>query len=187
MSAALRWKPSKQTRRLLRLGHIAAAGTWLGFDLILFILTVTALRAEATHSAAAAVSISAFTTWPLIVTGLVTLATGILLGTGSKYGLTRYWWVLIKLLLTIVLIGLVPVLLLSGVEALESSGLRALDTGGAPVVDRTALFPPIVSSASVSFAMVLSVFRPWGRVARRATLDHMPAPGTSDDRRARSQ
>lgn len=167
---SIRWRPSAKVRRLLLLIHIAAAGVWLGFDLVLGILTITAVKAEAAPAASAAVSIAAFTTWPLITVGLLTLTTGILLGIGSKYGLIRYRWVLIKLVLTIVLIALVPLLLLSGVATLYEGGLSALTSGSMPVVGLNALFPPIVSTASVSFAMVLSVFKPWGRTRRAARL-----------------
>lgn len=166
MSKPIHWRPSPKLRKTLLLVHIAAAGAWLGIDLVLGILTATALAAEAAPASAAAVSIAAFTTWPLITVGLLTLATGILLGIGSKYGLIRYWWVLAKLVLNIVLVALVPILLLSGVATLHASGLAALEGGGKPTVAATALFPPIMSSIAVSTAMTLSVFKPWGRRGR---------------------
>lgn len=173
MPDVIRWRPSPKVRKTLLLVHIASAGAWLGFDLVLGILTVTALRADASSAAAAAVSLAAFTTWPLVATGLLALTSGILLGIGSKYGLVRYRWVLIKLLLTIALIALVPVLLMSGVTTLHENGLRAMETGSAPVVEWNALFPPIVSSTSLVFAMTLSVFKPWGRTRRLSRMKSM--------------
>lgn len=173
----IRWRPSAKVRKTLLLVHIAAAGVWLGFDLVLGILTVTAVSAEATDAAAAAVSIAAFTTWPLITVGLLTLTTGILLGIGSKYGLIRYRWVLVKLVLTIVLIALVPILLLTGVATLHGNGVAALAAGSTPTVAINALFPPIVSTTSVAFAMVLSVFKPWGRLRRTDRLSAMRDSG----------
>lgn len=167
MSEVIRWRPAPKLRKTLLLVHIAAAGVWLGLDVVLGVLTIQALTADAAPAAAAAVSIAAFTTWPLITVGLLTLATGVLLGLGSKYGLVRYRWVLIKLVLNLVLVALVPALLLPGVAALHGSGLAALDAGGTPTVPATALFPPIVSSVAVAFAMTLSVFKPWGRLRRR--------------------
>jgi hypothetical protein len=32
-----------------------------------------------------------FAVWPLIATGLVCLASGVVLGLGTKWGLIRYW------------------------------------------------------------------------------------------------
>jgi hypothetical protein len=178
MSDLIRWRPTPNTRKALLLVHIAAAGAWLGFDLVLGILTITALTADATSAAAAAVSIAAFTTWPLIIAGLLSLTTGVLLGIGSKYGLIRYWWVLVKLVLNIVLTSLVPILLLSGVTILHENGLAALEVGGGPLVPSTALFPPIVSSTAVAFAMTLSVFKPWGRIRRTNSMKHVPVPSS---------
>ena len=86
-----------RTRKLLLLVHIAAAGVWLGLDLVLGIFVVTVLTGDATGAGAAAASLAAVATWPLVVAGLVTLASGVLLGLGSKYGLMRYRWVLVKL------------------------------------------------------------------------------------------
>lgn len=166
MSDVIRWRPSPKVRKTVLLVHIAAAGAWLGIDIVLGVLTVTALTASAAQAAAAAVSIAAFAVWPLVVVGLVTLVTGILLGIGSKYGLVRYRWVLIKLLLNVVLTALVPVLLVSGVTTLHENGLAALGSGTDPIIPMTALYPPIVSSTALAFAMTLSVFKPWGRVRR---------------------
>jgi hypothetical protein len=38
----------------------------------------------------------------------VSLASGVVLGLGTKWGLIRYWWVAAKLVLNVVLVALVP-------------------------------------------------------------------------------
>jgi hypothetical protein len=163
----VRLRLSTRTRKLVLLVHIAAAGTWLGLDLVLGILVVTALgTGDPTGAGAAAASIAAFTTWPLAIVGLVTLLTGLLLGFATKYGVVRYWWVLAKLVINVVLVVLVVLVLSPGVTALGEAGLDALATGAAPTVTTTLLFPPIVSSTAVIVAMTLSVFKPWGRLRR---------------------
>jgi hypothetical protein len=43
--------------------------------------------------------------------GRWTLTSGVLLGLGTKYGLVRYWWVLVKLVINVVLVALVLILL----------------------------------------------------------------------------
>jgi len=158
---------SPRTRKLVLLVHIAAAGAWLGLDVVLGVLVITALgSSDPTGAGAAAASIAAFATWPLAVVGLVTLASGVLLGLATKYGLVRYWWVLAKLLINVVLVVLVMLVLTPGVTALGTAGRDALAAGGAPAVTTTLLFPPIVSSTAVVIAMTLAVFKPWGRVRR---------------------
>ena len=164
-----RFRLSPRTRKIVLLTHIAAAGAWLGMDLVLGLLVVTAFTAGALQASAAAASIVSFTTWPLITVGLLTLATGVLLGLGSKYGLVRSWWVLVKLVLNVALVTLVMLVLAPGTEVLAGTAFESLGAGTAPELTATLVFPPIVSSTAVIVAMTLSVFKPWGRVgARRA-------------------
>jgi hypothetical protein len=163
----IRMRLSARARKLVLLVHIAAAGAWLGLDLVLGILVVTALTSpDSTGAAAAAASIATFATWPLVVVGLVTLLTGVLVGFATKYGLVRYWWMLVKLVINVVLVVLVVIVLSPGVTALGEASRAALEEGVAPSVTGTLLFPPIVSSTAVIFAMTLAVFKPWGPVRR---------------------
>ena len=158
---------STRTRKLVLLVHIAAAGVWLGLDLVLGILVLTAFGTDAMAAGAAAASIAAFATWPLAIVGLVTLITGVLLGLGTKYGLVRYWWVLVKLVINVVLVTLVVLVLVPGVTVVGDAGRAALVDGASPTVSATLVFPPIVSSTAVIVAMTLAVFKPWKRVRRR--------------------
>jgi hypothetical protein len=63
-----------------------------------------------------------FAVWPLLTTGLVCLASGVVLGLGTKYGLVRYWWVAIKLVLNILLTALVPIALRPEVSKAAEQG-----------------------------------------------------------------
>lgn len=167
MSGAVRYRLSPRTRKATLVVHISAAGAWLGLDLVLGILVVTTLTADPVGAGAAGASIAAFATWPLALIGLVTLASGVVLGVGSRYGLARYWWVLVKLVLNVVLVALVLLALTPGVETLGDHSRAALADGTSLDAPATLLFPPIVSSTAVLLAMALGVFKPWGRVARR--------------------
>ncbi len=172
----MRWKPRPATRKLLLLLHIAAAGAWLGLDVVLGILVFTALLSgDEVGAASALAGTGHVATWPLATAGLLCLGTGLLLGTGSRYGLVRYWWVAVKLVLNVVLVTLVLVLLMPELGPLADSARGSL-SGGAladgsladgSLPDLTDLaFPPVVSTVAVLVAMTLSVFKPWGRVRR---------------------
>lgn len=165
----VRIRLSARARKLVLLVHIAAAGAWLGLDLVLGILIVTGLTTgDATSAASAALSLAAFATWPLLAVGAVTLASGVLLGLGSKYGLVRYWWVLVKLVINVMLVTLVVVLLWPGIAEVADTGRAALADDTAPELRWNMVFPPIVSSTAVVVAMTLAVFKPWGRIRRAA-------------------
>lgn len=162
-----RWSPGRlgrRTRRAVLIVHIAASGAWLGLDLVLGILVATALLGG--DGAPLAVAVGAFATWPMVAVGALTLASGVVLGLGSRYGLVRYWWVLVKLVLNVVLVVLVFVLLSPEVGALAAEGRAALAAGEPLAFDPQMVFPPVVSSTAVTFAIVLSVVKPWGRTRR---------------------
>lgn len=152
---------SARSRKVVLIVHLASAGIWLGMDIVLGILVVTALRATPTRAAALATTTATFVGWPIVAVALLTLLSGAVLGLGSRYGLLRYWWVATKLVITIVLIVLVLVLLVPSVADLAT----AADANDPTTFefDRQLIFPPIVSTTALLVAITLSVFKPWGR------------------------
>ncbi len=159
------WRLGRRARKVVLLSHIASAGAWLGIDVILGVMVGTALlTGDAQNAGVALQSLGLFVVWPLVAVGVVCLVTGVLLGLGSKYGLVRFWWVAVKLFLNVLLVSLVVVALRPGVEEVSASARAVATEGGvlAPLGDM--VFPPIVSTTLVLFAMTLSVFKPWGRI-----------------------
>ena len=118
------WRLGARTRKGVLVVHIVSAGVWIGIDVVMGVVIFTALLADDGNTRALCYrALELFAVWPLLTTGLVCLASGIVLGLGTKYGLVRYWWVAIKLALNIVLTALVLVALRPGViEAAEQAG-----------------------------------------------------------------
>ena len=156
-----------RTRKSLLVTHIVAAGVWIGLDVAMAVLVFTAMGTGDQQTRAASLqALRLVTVWPMTVAGLVSLATGVLLGLGSRYGLVRYWWVLVKLVLNLVLCTLIVTALRGGVAEAADTG-RVLATGAdLPWASRDMMFPPIVSTTALLAAFLLSVFKPWGRVRR---------------------
>ncbi|GIH15382.1 hypothetical protein Raf01_35540 [Rugosimonospora africana] len=147
--------------------HIAAAGAWIGIDVAMAVLIFTSLiRHDDATVALCYQVVGLVAVWPLFIAGLVCLASGLVLGMGSRYGLLRYWWVATKLALNLLLTGLVLLALRPGLAELGRVG-RQLATG-APVdaALHGMLYPPIVSPIALLVALVLAVFKPWGRIRR---------------------
>jgi hypothetical protein len=69
--------------------------------------------------------------------------------------------VTVKLVLTIVLISLVLAVLVPSVAELVAATSAGVPAGY--VVDQQLIFPPVVSTLALLFAMTLSVIKPWGR------------------------
>jgi hypothetical protein len=108
-----------------------------------------------------------FAVWPLLTTGLVCLASGVVLGLGTKWGLISYWWVAIKLALNVLLTALVPVALRPEVIEKPEQGWRFVAGEAASLAVGDLIFPPIVSPTLLLVAFVLAVFKPWGRIRER--------------------
>lgn len=144
--------------------HVVAAGGWIGIDVVLAVLVGGALLGDAA-TAALCLLVLPMLFWPLVVAGLLSLLSGVVLGMGTRFGLLRYWWVTVKLLLNIVLVVLVVVLLRAGLE--EAAVLGAAG-GPDPGAEAGGLvFPPAVSLTALVVATVLGIVKPWGRTRRR--------------------
>jgi hypothetical protein len=89
------------TRKGVLLIHIASAGSWIGIDVVMAVLIFTAVFTTDDRTKALSYqALGMFVVWSLLIAGLVCLASGIVLGLGTRYGLVRYWWVATKLALT---------------------------------------------------------------------------------------
>lgn len=159
-------------RKALLALHIVAGVGWMGFDVALGILLFTAKTTADGSLAASCYTAVALVVPPVLpALSLGMLSTGLALGLGTAWGLLRYWWVAIKLVMAIVMTALVFFLLVPSV-----SGMSAPEAGASAEAVRAALgrlptqllFPPVVSFLMLAFAVGLSVFKPWGRIRKSA-------------------
>jgi hypothetical protein len=178
-AAAVRrwWRLPVPLRKAVLVLHLASAAGWLGMDVVLGILVLNAALSRARESAAVSYqAIEIFAVWALLPAGLTCLATGLVLGLSSRYGVLRYRWVAVKLLINIVLTGLVPVALRPAAASAAEYG-RQLAAGHLSAVQPTAIFyPPIVSPIALIIALVLAVYKPWGPLRWRWTRTRAAPP-----------
>lgn len=158
------WRLGGTTRKAVLVLHIASVGSWLGIDVVMAVLTFTALGTDSTSTKALCFRVlELVTVWPMTVSGLTCLVTGVLLALGSKYGLTKYWWVVVKLCLNLLLSTLVLVALRPGVAELADRG--EVNDLAVPIGDM--IYPAIVSPTLLMVAVILSVFKPWGLLRKK--------------------
>jgi hypothetical protein len=93
----------------------------------------------------------------------------VLLGAGTKWGLVRHTWVLVKLVLTVVTAALTVVALRDSLNE-AAAGMPAATPSAGDAADGL-LAAPVVSLTCYTFMTVLSIYKPWGRTpwGRRAT------------------
>jgi len=164
---------SRGLRRTTLVLHIVAAGAWIGIDVIVAVLVLAGWSSGAVAVRSLAYqALATFVVWPMLTAGLVCLATGLVLGLGSKWGLVRYWWVAVKLALNLVLCTLIVLVLQPGMDEVAGYGQDLLTGSPDPGPVSTLFFPPAVSLTALALATVLGVFKPWGRIGpRRSSRD----------------
>jgi|SRR5690606_5464718 hypothetical protein len=161
---------SGRARKSVLLLHIVSAAAWFGVDLALGILIVTALVTSDLATAGMALqAVDMFAVWPMFAASLVCLGTGVVLGLGSKYGLLRYKWVVVKFVINLGMSTLIYFALRPGVGDAATLGERML-AGEQLSAPADLLGPVIVAPTLLLTAFLLSVFKPWGRtrIGRRA-------------------
>jgi hypothetical protein len=96
---------------------------------------------------------------------VASLASGVVLGLGSRYGLLKYWWVAIKLAVNVLMSTLIVMSLRPGID--EAAGAAGAD------LSADILYPVIVAPTLLLTAYLLSVWKPRARIRRRRST---PAP-----------
>ncbi len=167
LGSARTWRVGARTRKGILVVHIVSAGAWIGIDVVMGVVVFTALLTDDDGLKTLCFrALELFAVWPLFTTGLVCLASGVVLGLGTKWGLIRYWWVAVKLALNIVLTTLVLVALRPGVTEAAEQGQRFKAGESASLAVGDLIFPPIVSPTALLIAVVLAVFKLWGRIRK---------------------
>lgn len=161
------WRLSPRLRKVTLLTHILSGIGWMGADVALFLLLFTGLTTDDGQVAASCyIAVAVFVPLAVPVLSLGMLATGLLLGWGTKWGLLRYWWVVVKLAMGLILTVLMFTALVPGINDMPRPDVTASadavreSLGSAPT---DLMFPPVVSFAMLGIASVLSVFKPWSR------------------------
>lgn len=164
-----RYRLGRRSRKLLLTLHVVAAGAWLGLDVGFAVLACTALATDDPHTASVAYqALRIVAVWPMLTAGLVSLVTGVLLGIGTKYGLVRYWWVAVKLVINVVFVLLITFALRPGLGRVASAARRLVADPATEIPYPNLVGPLVVGPTLLLVATVLSVVKPWGRIRGRA-------------------
>jgi hypothetical protein len=159
----------RSTRRVVLLVHLAASLGWFGADVVLGVLAGTGFVSDdPARVAACYTALHVFAVPVLLTLGLVSLASGLVLGLASRWGVVRTRWVLVKLVINLVLVALVPVLLQPRLVEVARQA-RQVDPGLVERLGRIPLdllFPAVVSGTALLVAAVLAIWKPWGPTRR---------------------
>jgi len=150
-------------RKFALTAHITFSIGWFGAVAAFLALSIAGLTSENIQMVRAAYLAMELTTWFVIVPlALASLLTGVVSSLGTRWGLFQYYWVLVKLLITvlstlILLIHTPPISLLAG-----AATKRAVFSA---VLQRAQLQMVIASGAALVVLLIitaLSVYKPRG-------------------------
>jgi hypothetical protein len=155
---------TSQLRRIVLTVHVLATVGLFGADLVLLTLGISGASGSDPRTVYPAAHLVG--AWVVAPLATIALVSGLTLGTFTRWGLVKHWWIAIKLAITAVLTTLVYLVLLpklgSVAGAAHSSSAGLVETS-----DRTLLaIIPAAGSALLALNVVLAIYKP-----RRRLLD----------------
>jgi hypothetical protein len=160
-------------RKLALTAHVATSVGWLGAAAVFLALGIVGLSSSDMAVVRAVYLAMDATGWPVLVPlALASLLTGLVQGLGTKWGLFRHYWVVVKLIMTV--LAAVVVLLYTETLAYQADLARRVGDGDIGALRGAG---PVLHSGVgmvlLGTAVVLSVFKPsgltaYGRRKRRA-------------------
>ncbi|MFD3695073.1 hypothetical protein ACFWUZ_02780 [Streptomyces sp. NPDC058646] len=166
-------------RKLTLTLHVTASVGWLGAVAAFLALAVAGLTSGAPQTVRGAYLAMDVIGWYVIVPfSVASLLTGVVQSFGTVWGLLRHYWVIAKLLITVVATVLLLVHM-QPVGHLADAAARAALAGGELEGMRIQLIADAAAALLVLLtAAALSVFKPRGvtRYGRRRQRDQIPQP-----------
>jgi len=160
---------SPRLRKLVLAAHVLVAVGWFGIVVAKLVLAVTAVTTRDQEIPGAAyVFMQVLDRAIFPPAALGTLLTGVILSVGTAWGLFQHYWIVAKLVLTLLVI-------LSGVLFVGAWVQQATATASGPAADivtRSDVGPASMRLVYASLAhllmlgaaTVISVYKPWGRI-----------------------
>lgn len=174
----------RRVRQVWLVLHIVSSIGWLGVILAAIALSAAGLMTDDLERVKSLyVAMEVLASVFFLPGTLLLVVTGVVLGLGTKWGLVRWWWVTVKLV-----VGL----------ALFAAGAFNLRFGVYDAARQAGELEPLPSSVDVSlfgmlsvmaglgiFAALLSVLKPWGRINwRRSATTSKSGPREVRERSA---
>ena len=147
------------TRKLGLTAHIVSSVGWIGAVMASVALAVLALVAEPGVVDAAYIAMEAIALYVLVPLSLLSLATGVIQGLGTKWGVLHHYWVVIKLCINVIS----SIVLLLYTQTLGAFADTALESYSAAQSDPSPLLHSGIALVLLTCAAGLSVYKPRGR------------------------
>jgi uncharacterized membrane protein len=151
-------------RKLVLTVHVTVSVGWIGAVIGFLILSVAGFTSRDAETVRAAYLAMDITGWYAIVPlAFLSLLTGVASSIGTEWGLLKYYWVVLKLVLTVFATAALLVHMQVSVRVARAAATGALAPGALPG-DRVQLIAAAGAGLGVLMViMVLSMYKPRGR------------------------
>lgn len=174
-----------RTRRALVTLHVTMSGIWLGVAVVMVTLTLDAAGTDDIAVAASRYALlEQFDVTILPLSSLGTIMSGLAVSLTGKWGLVRYYWVLVKFVLAVVVLASAFAWIHD--DVVHAATLAASGEGVAelPAEGRSLVVSFGYAGTLVLVATILSIYKPWGRTAIGQRALGQPRGGRSAASRA---
>lgn len=149
-------------RKLALTAHVSVSVGWLGAVMAFLALAIAGVTSQQAQTVRAAyLAMGLLVSYVIVPLAFTALLTGLVSALGTKWGLLRHYWVLLKLLLTIVAI----VVLLRQLEPIGQLAEMARDPASSTAVlreNRRPLFHAAGGLVVLLVVQVLGLYKPRG-------------------------
>ncbi len=171
--------------RLVLTSHITFSVGWLGAVAVFLALAFTGLTSQDTQLARSAYMAMELSAWFIIVPFcLASLFTGLVQELGTKWGLFKHYWIVVKLFLTIV----ATIVLLFHMQPISYLAGLAADTSFSKI-QQSGLQVQLIADAGAGILVLLaiitiSVYKPWGKIKPGLRNNHEQNADVRDKKKA---
>lgn len=176
---------SPRVNRLTLTTHITVSVGWFGAVAVFVALAIAGVASTDLQLARASYLAMELSGWFVIVPFcLASLVTGLIQAIGTKWGLFKHYWIVVKLILTL----FATVALLLHMKPIGDLSLAASATGDfASVLAGTKL--QLIANSGAAFLLLLaiiaiSVFKPWGKTKLAANGNIVSAEKRANDNKS---
>jgi hypothetical protein len=148
----------RRGRRIALVAHVLSSVGWFGAAGLVLFLLATATATSDDDLARACFRAVETSVWLSVPAAAMATVTGVVLGIGTKWGVVRHWWVVLKE------VAVVPLVLTDLLVIAPSAHDAARGVGDGRILDAG-----IAHCVVLAFATIVSVVKPFGRTpwARR--------------------
>jgi hypothetical protein len=161
-------------RKFALTAHVVSSVGWLGAIVVFLALAVAALTVQDAQKVRAAYLAMQLTAWSVLVPlALASLLTGLVQSLGTTWGLLRHYWVVAKLLITIV----ATVVLLLYTQTINAIAGVAADSGDLRELrNPSPLLHAVLALLLLLVTTTLAVYKPRGMTRYGWRKQHGPRP-----------